>query len=239
MMRASVEPNVIRDVDRAGAQKPPPAPQTPSRRGTSPRRGGARTQPGVWVPALLAFLLPFQLLLGLLPGIAAATPLHDAIREGDLDTAKRLIAEGADVSATNKRGNTALHTAARYGRIEIAELALAKGADLEARNARDHTPLHKTAKYGQPALAAWLIERGANVEALEYRGATPLHDAAQYGHEEVVILLLEAGAPTDRADRQGMTPAARARAVREKEILTLIRMHARRLKAAETSEPEE
>lgn len=50
------------------------------------------------VPAATLILLPI-----LAARFAAAKPLHDAVRDGDLGEVQRLIAEGADVNERERR----------------------------------------------------------------------------------------------------------------------------------------
>lgn len=62
----------------------------------------------------------------------------EACWRGDLQEAKRLIAEGADVNARNPKGTTPLMYAKTYafstGDIEIIQLLLSNGADAQARD---------------------------------------------------------------------------------------------------------
>jgi major membrane immunogen (membrane-anchored lipoprotein) len=68
------------------------------------------------------------------------TPLHLAIRNGELETAKTLIKAGADLNVGSK-GVTSLHSAVRQGDLELVELLISNGADVNARDMRDRTPL--------------------------------------------------------------------------------------------------
>jgi ankyrin repeat protein len=52
------------------------------------------------------------------------TPLHYAA-EGHIDVAKFLLANGADINAMNRRGETALHVAAGAGSKDVVALLLA------------------------------------------------------------------------------------------------------------------
>jgi ankyrin repeat protein len=72
-----------------------------------------------------------------------ATPLHDAVWLGQLETVRSLVAGGADVNARHlEGGSTPLHFAAAQGRAEIALLLIEHGADVNAAT-----------KYGDTALA--------------------------------------------------------------------------------------
>lgn len=57
------------------------------------------------------------------------SPLHDAALEGNLDTVKELIANGLDLNAKNKFGNTPLHYASIAGHLKIVKYLLSNGAN--------------------------------------------------------------------------------------------------------------
>ena len=57
--------------------------------------------------------------------------LHKAAEEGQVDVAKMLIQNGADVNAVDcVRKFTALHIAARYGHVDVAKVLIHYGADV-------------------------------------------------------------------------------------------------------------
>lgn len=71
-------------------------------------------------------------------GSSMRTALMEACWRGDIDEAKRLIADGADVNARNANGTTPLMYAKTYtfttGDIALLTLLLANGADANARD---------------------------------------------------------------------------------------------------------
>jgi ankyrin repeat protein len=86
---------------------------------------------------------------------------EDAIRHGDLETLRRLAAEGKDVDARDQHGQTALMIAARDGRSCVVTFLVERGARL------DHT-----AKYGLSALMLAVINGHIGiVETLARAGA--------------------------------------------------------------------
>ena len=89
------------------------------------------------------------------------------------ELARWLVAEGADLMATDTRGNTPLHTRSRHwqGRINVL---LDLGADPNAGSASNATPLHAAAEGYHPANVRLLLDRGAQVDALNGSGLTPL-----------------------------------------------------------------
>ncbi len=73
--------------------------------------------------------------------MAAGVSLHDAVRSGNLDEVKKLIAEESDVNVKDKRGNTPLHVAVGLAKKEIIEMLLAKGADVNIKNTAGKLPV--------------------------------------------------------------------------------------------------
>jgi len=61
------------------------------------------------------------------------TPLHAAAYQGHSDVVELLIANDADVNASDVRGWIPLHAAVDQGHAAVAELLIVKGADLNAR----------------------------------------------------------------------------------------------------------
>ncbi len=72
--------------------------------------------------------------------------------DGDHGTVVRLLAEGADVDARDRYGQTALMLAAKHGRAEVARVLLEHGAGLDV-----------TAKYGLSALMLAAVNRHAEI----------------------------------------------------------------------------
>jgi YVTN family beta-propeller protein len=70
-----------------------------------------------------------------------STPLSTAATHGQLEIAKFLIEQGADVSAANTDGNTPLHAAAFWCRTEVVKLLVEKRASTAAKNKRGETPI--------------------------------------------------------------------------------------------------
>ena len=57
------------------------------------------------------------------------SPLHEAARKGDVETAKKLLEAGADLTARDEHlGSTPLAWAARFGQLEMVKFLLQRGA---------------------------------------------------------------------------------------------------------------
>ncbi len=99
-------------------------------------------------------------------GRAARLPWSTAALHGHLEIAEFLIAEGADVTHTNRDGNTPLHVAAFLCESEVIDLLLAHGASVETENERGETPIDVVSGEWSSELAGFyeFISQSANVE---------------------------------------------------------------------------
>jgi ankyrin repeat protein len=122
------------------------------------------------------------------------TPLQKAAYQGQMVVAQFLLANGADVSATQSGGQTALHLAAQKGHAAMAILLLSKKAEVNPEDNEGKTPLHLAAENGFRTVAQTLLDRGADVNARTKSDATPLHLAAYNGFKSVAELLISRGA---------------------------------------------
>lgn len=110
----------------------------------------------------ILFMMLIGCSLSLLNG--CSTPLIDAAFRGDVNTAKELIDNGADVNESSGPDRSdALSTACFAGHIEVVRLLLAKGANLEKTHAMGVTPLSAAAWNGNAEIVNLLLEKGANV----------------------------------------------------------------------------
>lgn len=126
---------------------------------------------------------------------AIAGPIHDAAREGDLETLDAALSGGASIQDTDFLTGTALHVAVVAGHPDIVRKLLHAGADPDAASEVDRAPtLHLAAIYGETEIARLLIESGANLNALDSNGNTALHKAVLFKQLEVVNFLVDAGA---------------------------------------------
>jgi hypothetical protein len=114
---------------------------------------------------------------------AGDTALHIAAAAYQIEIARALIAERADVEARNRRGAAPLHYAA-------------DGVPGSPRcNPR-----------AQAATIACLIEAGADPNAADLGGTTPLHRAVRNRCAAAVAALLDGGADARRKNKRGSTP---------------------------------
>lgn len=141
----------------------------------------------------------------------ADTALIFAARAGDLESAKLLVAAGANVNDTEAWGVSAMTMAAHSGFGDMVEFLLANGADANA-SAAGFSALHIAVVRRDEKMVSALLARGANPNArLEnwtptrrsskdfnfeppLVGATPYWLAARFSEAGIMRLLLAKGA---------------------------------------------
>ncbi len=168
-----------------------------SRGETDRGRGGlrARRRPRACPTILLAGLLSVVATLAAQSDPDGTTPLHWAVRDGDLTEVKAQLGSGADPNAANRYGITPLSLAARDGDAPIAKALLDAGANPLAALPEGQTLLMTAARGGSPEIVRMLLVPGADVNARESTlGETALIWAAAANRAEAARLLINAGA---------------------------------------------
>ena len=89
------------------------------------------------------------------------------------DLSRWLVAQGADLNAADKYGETPLHARAGHWQGNIAVL-LELGADVNHGAGSHETPLHRAAAVGNLEAAQLLLEHGADPRALNSREQSAL-----------------------------------------------------------------
>ncbi len=130
----------------------------------------------------------------------AAPEIIEAVKSGDLETVRSLVAGGAEVDAPQGDGATALHWAAHQNDLVAAGLLIGAGADVNAANALGATALWLAAINGSAPMVERLLESGADPSVSLGMGETPLMTAARSGSLATVELLLEYGADVNAAE---------------------------------------
>jgi uncharacterized protein len=123
------------------------------------------------------------------------TPLHWAVRSGDLQTAERLLRGGASPNTANRNGVTPLLLAAINADAVMVEALLQAGADPNGSLSAGQTVLMTAARTGSATAVRALLAHGADVNAREQvLGETALIWAAAENHAAVIEALVGNGA---------------------------------------------
>ena len=101
--------------------------------------------------------------LSLATGLAAAaggSAMVEAVKAGDPQLVRALVAKGLDVNAPEVDGTMAIHWAVRSGDASMAQVLLRAGAKADAANRYGVTPLALAALNGDPAIVQVLLDAG-------------------------------------------------------------------------------
>lgn len=154
--------------------------------------------------------------------MGGSTALILAAQNGGLESARLLLAAGANANDTAGDGKSALVMAAFAGHTAVGLALLDAGADPNAAGS-GYTALHAAALRGDVAMVKALLAKGANPHATltkgspvrrfgsqwalstPFTGATPLAVAAAYLEVGVMRALLDGGAKADVTLANGFT----------------------------------
>lgn len=138
--------------------------------------------------------------------IAGYAGLHRAAQEGDVGAIRRLIAEGADVNARDRRRRTPTIVAA-FRSDDAALRALAEGgADMNAQDWQGYDVVTIAAVAGDAELMQLALDLGNRPDLIHTNwDGTALIAASELGHAEVIRRLVAAGAPLDHVNNLGWT----------------------------------
>ena len=130
--------------------------------------------------------------------ISSYTGLHLAAFDGNINDARALIKDNADIEARDSAGRTPVIIAAFASHEDMVELLAGAGADLNAFDNQAYDVVTIAAVADDFPMLDRVLELGANAGNVTspYEG-TALIAAAHLGHHKVVDRLLEAGAPVD------------------------------------------
>jgi len=118
------------------------------------------------------------------------TALMRAALDGDTETVKALIHQGADINQRDDNGRTALMFAVINTHYETMKVLLEYGADVNAKSNKGGTALMGAASAGDLRMVQALLDKGADLHArLPETNESAVTLAASHGYAEIARLL--------------------------------------------------
>ncbi len=141
--------------------------------------------------------------------------LHTAIKSGDIDRVRTLLANGRDPNIPDTSvpsGSVSpLYLATVHGHLDIIQALVSAGADVDIKNAEGRTPLHYAAHhYAALGMMQTLLNAGADPNAQGPDDSTALHWAMRHRNSQDAAAIMEAllddGADPTVKDNKVRTP---------------------------------
>ncbi len=156
------------------------------------------------------------------------TPLLRAVTEDRVDTARVLVALGADPDALDDRHDTPWLVTGVTGSVPMLEVLLPAGPDLTIRNRFGGISVIPASERGHVDYVRRVVQTGIDVNHVNDLGWTALLEAVILGdgtepYQEIVGILLGAGADRSVADHDGVTALEHAEAQGQSAVAGILR----------------
>ena len=137
-------------------------------------------------------------------------PLHGAALQGDIESIKAALEQGADIEEFSPDGATPLTLAASKGHHDAIKKLLASGANINATSTKGRTALMIAVRKQDARTVTQLVCYGADMNLLSPGRWKTLTEASYHGHKEIMRILLERGANTESRSAHDRTPLMHA-----------------------------
>ena len=155
--------------------------------------------------------------------------LISAAWDNDVEGARRLIAQGANVNAKDSTQQSAYLIATSEGYYELLDLTFQHGADVRSLDSYNGTGLIRAAERGHALVVGRLIREGIDVDHVNRLGWTALHESIILGegndrYVDTVRLLVAGRADLELRSRgDGVAPLSHAESHRQTTVATTLR----------------
>lgn len=155
------------------------------------------------LPSILPYVVLLLLVFSGSVSVAStpSSPLIDAARRNDAETAAKLIQRGNNVNQTMTDGTTALHWAVYNGNHALVEQLIKAGANVNVKNDYGSSPMSEAAVIADAGIIKTLLKAGADVESPTLEGQTALMTVARTHHIDAAKLLIKAGADVNAREQ--------------------------------------
>ena len=135
--------------------------------------------------------------------------LCESVRKGNIEKVKQLLEQGADINATNKKGDAPLFIAIDKKNLDMVKFLIEQGADVHARGQYQETPLMRAVWKGAKDIVEYLLPM-SDIEAEDKDGDTALIYAAEFNRLEIAKLLIAHGADVNKKNHYQRTALHKA-----------------------------
>ena len=151
---------------------------------------------------------------------ADSPPIVSAVKSGNIDTVRSLLAKRGDPNAAEVDGTTALHWAAHFDNVAGADLLIKAGAKAQSTNRYGITPLWLACINGSSEMVELLLNAGADPNTKMPEGDTALMTAARTGKPAAVKALIARGANVNAVENwKGQTALMWAAAANSAQVV--------------------
>ena len=154
---------------------------------------------------------------------SGSTPLHEAVRYGNIEIIEELLAEGANINAQDNIGKSPIMVIMPKEKMEaIYKLMVNYRADLNLKDSYGDTLIHTaTMMHAPESILELLVENGADVNAKNKEGVTPFEIAIQHHDKEMTRFYANHDADIHTKDTHGISPLSLALEA-DKELFEMI-----------------
>src|SRR5262245_16225578 len=129
----------------------------------------------------------------------------EAAARGQVETLKRLIAEGISLETANAVGETPLLLAVKNDHLSAAVLLMDMGANINAQAANKDSPWLLAGALGRTEMLRHMIPKGPDLSLRNRFGGNALIPACERAHVETVKLLLTTTIDVNHVNNLGWT----------------------------------
>jgi hypothetical protein len=152
-----------------------------------------------------------------------ASTIHEAARDGDLQTLKRLINQDKTlINSLDRFKYTPLDWAATRAQWPVVIYLLDKGAEVNHRGWDEGTSMHRACHYDRADIISLMIKRRGDIHVKNQWGRSPLHVASRRCCLGVASLLISEGADPHVITKEGWTPLHVAAKSGHKKMIDLL-----------------